>query len=103
MEYNNSQSQRKRNNKSHQNVNFAKNNGLNEDNNESEVIGAFNYFDINQDGKININEIKKVLTSLGDNMTEEEFDNIFKSVDINVDNNGFMDYIEFINLWKNNE
>ena len=103
MEYNNSQSQRKRNNKSHQNGNFAQNNDLNEGNNEREVIGAFNYFDINQDGKININEIKKVLTSFGDNMTEEEFDNIFKSIDINIDNNGFMDYFEFVNLWKNNE
>ena len=36
-------------------------------------------------------------------MSEEEFDNIFKSIDINIDNNGFMDYFEFVNLWKNNE
>ena len=36
-------------------------------------------------------------------MTEEEFDKIFKSVNINIDKNGFIDYINFINLWKNNE
>ena len=97
MEYNNSQI--KNNNKNYimeTNSNFNGNEDIN-------IIEVFKYFDINHNGKINIYEIKQLLTSFGDKMTEEEFNNIIKSVDISIDNNGFIDYFEFIKLWKNNE
>ena len=103
MEY--KEYQIKRNNKNYLNGNNIKNSDYNEndENDENEIVDSFKYFDINKEGKVNIDEIKQILTSFGDKMTEEEFDKIFKSVNINIDKNGFIDYINFINLWKNNE
>ena len=100
MEY--KEYQIKRNNKNFINGNNVKNSEFN-DNNENEIVDSFKYFDLNKEGKVNLDEIKQILTSFGDKMTEEEFDKIFNSVNINIDKNGFIDYIDFINAWKNNE
>ena len=71
--------------------------------NESEITKSFNYFDINHSGKVNIDEIKRALISYGDIMTDEEFDKIFKCLNINIDDNGLIDYEEFIKMMKNND
>ena len=65
------------------------------------ILKAFQHFDIDNSGKINVNEIKHVLTFLGDIMTKDEVNKFFKSVDI--DKNGYLDYKEFINFWMNND
>ena len=72
-----------------------------DENDENIILKAFQYFDTDNNGKINVEEIKHVLTFLGDIMTQEEVDKFFKSVDI--DNNGCLDYREFIKFWMNNE
>ena len=101
MEYNDDY-KTKRNYKNGINGNSVNNSDFN-DNNENEIVESFKYFDINSEGKVNIDEIKQILTSFGDKMTEEEYNKIFQSVNINIDKNGYIDYINFINAWKNNE
>ena len=101
MEYNNSS--QINGNKNNNNYNIQHNSFYNGNEDNNNIIEVFKYFDINHNGRVNIYEIKQLLTSFGDKMTEEEFDKIIKSIDISIDNNGFIDYIEFIKLWKNYE
>ena len=72
-----------------------------DENDQNIILKAFQHFDVDNTGKINVDEIKHVLTFLGDIMTEDEVNKFFKSVDI--DKNGYLDYREFINFWMNNE
>ena len=72
-----------------------------DENDQNIILKAFQHFDVDNTGKINVDEIKHVLTFLGDIMTEDEVKKFFKSVDI--DKNGYLDYREFINFWMNNE
>ena len=72
-----------------------------DENDNNTILKAFQHFDTDHNGKINVEEIKHVLTFLGDIMTKEEVDKFFKSVDI--DKNGCLDYREFINFWMNSE
>ena len=72
-----------------------------DENDNNTILKAFQHFDADHNGKINVEEIKHVLTFLGDIMTKEEVDKFFKSVDI--DKNGCLDYREFINFWMNSE
>ena len=65
-------------------------------NDDQNIIEAFNYFDTNNNGLVNIDEIKRVLTTFGEKMSEKEFHDIFKSVE--VDNKGNIDYIQQFNL-----
>ena len=92
------------NNSQKTNYNYQnENNTQNPDYNENDIIQSFDYFDINHNGKINVEEIKELLTSFGDKMSEEEINRIFKLFNINVDKNGFMDYTQFLELLKNYE
>ena len=100
MEYNNYS---QINNNNNNNYNIEKNHFHNDNEDNNNIIEDFKYFDINNNGRVNIYEIKQLLTSFGDKMTEEEFDKIIKSIDVNIDDNGFIDYLEFIKLWKSNE
>ena len=100
MEYNNYSQINSNNNN---NYNIEKNHFHNDHGDNNNIIEDFKYFDINNNGRVNIYEIKQLLTSFGDKMTEEEFDKIIKSIDVNIDDNGFIDYLEFIKLWKSNE
>ncbi len=92
----------KLNNKNYKFINNENNNVDMEENDDNIIINAFSHFDINNNGKINVEGIKKALTSFGDIMTEEEIDNIFKSFDLSIDNNGLIDYVDLINILKNN-
>ncbi len=68
----------------------------------NDVIKAFEYFDINHNGKINISELKRVLSSFGNIMTENEIYKIFRDAGIELDNNEELDYIKFVNFWIGN-
>ena len=66
----------------------------------NDVIKAFEYFDINHTGKINIEDLTKALASFGDVMTEEEMEKIFREAGININNpEEEVDYMKFINFW----
>ena len=68
--------------------------------NIDDVIKAFEYFDINHTGKINIEDLTKALASFGDVMTEEEMEKIFREAGININNpEEEVDYMKFINFW----
>ena len=71
------------------------------ENDENIILKAFQHFDVDNSGKINVEEIKHVLTFLGDIMSEDEVNKFFNSVEI--DKNGYLDYREFIHFWMNNE
>ena len=68
----------------------------------NDVIKAFEYFDINHNGKINISELKRVLSSFGNIMTEDEIYKIFRDAGIELDNNEELDYSKFVNFWIGN-
>ena len=71
------------------------------ENDENIILKAFQHFDVDNTGKINVEEIKHVLTFLGYIMSKDEVDKFFKSVEI--DKNGYLDYREFIHFWMNND
>ena len=68
-----------------------------------EVVKAFEYFDMNHSGRINIYELKNVLSSFGNVMTDDEINNIFRAAGIDKDDNEDIDYIKFINYWIGNK
>eukprot|EP00746_Dinoflagellata_sp_MGD_P003951 gnl/MRDRNA2_/MRDRNA2_107643_c0_seq1.p1 gnl/MRDRNA2_/MRDRNA2_107643_c0~~gnl/MRDRNA2_/MRDRNA2_107643_c0_seq1.p1 ORF type:complete len:212 (+),score=49.04 gnl/MRDRNA2_/MRDRNA2_107643_c0_seq1:82-636(+) len=55
----------------------------------------FHAADANEDGKISMQELMRVLTEIGERWTEEEFDKLFKEADVN--KNGYLEIDEFIN------
>lgn len=65
---------------------------------EEEIREAFEVFDKNQDGRISFDELKQILTSLGQNLMDSEIAALIKEVDENKD--GFIDFEEFRNLYK---
>ena len=76
-----------------------------EDNNKEDlnnVIQAFKYFETNNNGEVNISELKKVLTTYGDIMDEDEIYKIFRSAGIENNNNDNLDYIQFVDFWLRN-
>ena len=68
-----------------------------------DVIKAFEYFDINHNGRMNISELKRVLSYFGDKMSEDEIINIFRSAGIDYNSDDDIDYIRFIDFWVNNK
>ena len=71
--------------------------------NKKNVIEAFNYFDINNNGQINLNDIKRVLTTFGDKMSEQEFNDIFKAFNKDLVTKDNINYMNFIELAKDYE
>ena len=57
---------------------------------------AFKIFDKNRNGYIEAKELKSVTTTLGQTLTDEEFDEFWKEADTNQD--GKLDYNEFIKI-----
>ena len=73
-----------------------------DEDNIDEVIKAFEYFDINHSGKINLSDFIKALSTFGDIMTEEEIYKIFREAGIKLTTDEEIDYIKFINFWIEN-
>jgi Ca2+-binding EF-hand superfamily protein len=57
---------------------------------------AFKIFDKNRNGYIEVKELKAVATTLGQTLTDEEFDEFWQEADTNKD--GKLDYDEFIRM-----
>ena len=57
---------------------------------------AFKIFDKNRNGYIEAKELKAVTTTLGQSLTNEEFEAFWKEADVNGD--GKLDYEEFIKI-----
>ena len=74
-----------------------------ENTNINEVINAFKYFDRKKNGKIELSDLKYTLTHLGNKMTEEEFDKIFKKANVDINQNIDLDYMKIINFFNNNK
>jgi Ca2+-binding EF-hand superfamily protein len=65
---------------------------------KDDIINAFQVFD--KKGKINKEELKYIMTNLGDKISEEEAETILSNFKIE---NGEIDYIEFLNKYNINE
>lgn len=63
---------------------------------EEEVINAFRVFDTDCDGIISSSELRHVMTTLGDKLTDDEVNEMIKEADI--DNNGLIYYEEFVRM-----
>ncbi|XP_060066135.1 neo-calmodulin-like [Ylistrum balloti] len=59
---------------------------------------AFKRFDKNGDGSLDLEELRKVLCSIGESLTDEEAEEMFAMVD--ADKNGKVDLEEFLNAFK---
>lgn len=68
---------------------------------QAEIFEAFRVFDKDGDGKIDKGELKHVLTSIGEKLTEEEVDEMLREADTN--NDGVIDIKEFSNLLVNKQ
>jgi Ca2+-binding EF-hand superfamily protein len=60
---------------------------------EEEIMRAFKLFDVNGDGTITSDELRKMMKSLGSDLTQEEVELLIKEADY--DGNGELDLAEF--------
>ena len=63
---------------------------------EDEVINAFRVFDKEGKGLISSAELKHIMMTIGDKMTEEEADEMVNEADI--DEDGMINYEEFVRM-----
>ena len=63
-----------------------------------EIKEAFEFFDKNNNGKITCKDFKKLLVKLSKEYTEQEAEELFKTLDLNAE--GEININDFINLWK---
>jgi len=63
---------------------------------EEEMYHAFKVFDKNDDGFITFDELKRVMCSIGERLTDEEIEDMIKEADLNGDKK--IDYKEFISI-----
>ena len=61
---------------------------------QEEVLKAFKVFDKDGNGLININELKDIMLSIGNNWDENEINEMFADADY--DNDGYINYEEFV-------
>jgi calmodulin len=61
---------------------------------EDDVINAFRVFDKNDKGTISVSELKNIMTTIGDKLTEDEINLMIREADIN--NDGNINYEEFV-------
>jgi calmodulin len=63
---------------------------------EEDLIEAFKIFDKDGNGVISAAELRHVMTTLGERLTEEEADEMIREAD--TDNDGFINYHEFVKI-----
>jgi calmodulin len=63
---------------------------------EEELIEAFKVFDRDGNGKISSHELRFVMTSAGEDLSEEDIEEMIHDAD--TDKDGFIDYEEFVKL-----
>ena len=63
---------------------------------EEELIEAFRVFDKEGNGLISSSELRHIMTTLGEKLTEEEVDEMMNEADYNGD--GFINYQDFVRL-----
>jgi calmodulin len=66
---------------------------------QEELIEAFKVFDRDGNGLISANELQHVMTSLGENITEEEVEEMIKEADKDGDN--YINFEEFVSMIVN--
>jgi len=66
---------------------------------EAEMKSAFKVFDHDGSGTISLDELRRVMKSFGEILTEDELDAMIKEVDKNGD--GSIDYQEFVHFMLN--
>ena len=65
-------------------------------NSEEEILDAFKVFDTDGNGFISAAELKHIMFNLGENMTDEEIDEMIRQADI--DGDGQINYEEFVKM-----
>ncbi|CAD8065242.1 unnamed protein product [Paramecium sonneborni] len=60
------------------------------------LMRTFNLFDLNREGRITWDELKRVSADLGDDLSDEEIKKIFRKADLNDD--GFVTFDDFYNM-----
>ena len=73
----------------------AKNNDM------TEIIKAFKYFDKINNGKIDVSDLKFSLTHFGNKMAEDEFYKILIKANIDIEKNTNLDYMKLIKFFNN--
>ncbi|XP_020213342.1 calmodulin-like protein 8 [Cajanus cajan] len=63
---------------------------------EEELKEAFRVFDKDQDGYISASELRSVMRTIGEKVTEEEVEQMVKEADL--DGDGLVDYQEFVKM-----
>lgn len=64
---------------------YLRDDSKNAESSEKELQASFKVFDKDNNGTIDKNELKKVLTSLGEKLKDSEVDEMFKAADVNSD------------------
>ena len=62
--------------------------------NEEDICDAFKEFDLDGNGMISLKELKKMLTGMGEKLSDEEFEFMIKEA--NVSMNGDVKYEDFV-------
>ncbi|XP_009704721.1 PREDICTED: calmodulin, striated muscle, partial [Cariama cristata] len=65
---------------------------------EEEIREAFRVFDKDGNGYISAAELRHVMTNLGEKLTDEEVDEMIKEADCNNNNDGQVNYEEFVRM-----
>jgi hypothetical protein len=63
---------------------------------EAEMKSAFQVFDMDNSGTISLEELRKVMKSFGEILTEDELDNMIKEVDKNGDGTIDCSFLRFL-------
>lgn len=69
---------------------------MRENDSEDELIEAFKVFDRDGNGKISAHELRYVILSSGEDLTEQDIQEMVQEADI--DGDGFIDYQEFVKI-----
>jgi calmodulin len=67
-----------------------------DENAEEEMREAFQIFDSDGNGTISAEELRQIMKNLGENLTDEEINDMVNEADL--DGDGEIDYMEFVRM-----